>query len=777
MPRVGSIASQPMPTRVVAVPNAPDRLLLTPSKIVAPVGSEVVLLAGLCGADGYFVTKQPVEWLLSQESVGNFIDVGEDDHPTLSALLHRTPEKRSSNFAVARTASQAKTITRGTPTVGDDIVLQKGQTWVTLTAASEGISHVTAVATDADNWEQRRQTATIQWVDAQWLLPSPTVVRAGEQQILTTTVNRNSSHAPVRGWLVRYEVISGPPVGFGPERAQAVEVATDANGKASVSLQPLGNEPGVTQIKIEILSPALMGLDGQPVVVGQGVSSVTWSAAGLAVRIVGPPMGAVDATLDYQIEVTNPGDLPAKDVVVTAEIPETFNVLGTGEGEVGNTVNWRIDRLPPRGTQRFNLQCRAMQAGSVWLFARAAGTGITSERSRLNTEITESALRLSMELAGVENADTIKVGDRVSFNIEVTNTSNVPLTNVQLRDSHAAGLQEAHGEPNPISKNVGNLAPGSSWQLGLTFIVRQPGNLCHTLEATADGGHTATAERCIRAGAPLYDFSIELHGPEEAVTGETVKHEIVVTNTGDGELTGVRVVYRSDGALLPKSATDGYKIEAGAVVWTIGSLRPGPAEAQTLTVLCETVTAHHAAPTSVLVSTDQGRDDSVRMTTTIRQAPPSGVAPPAPARTEIPADPVAEVPLAPANGALRITIADTDDPIRVGETVSYIIEIENTRQISDKNVAVTFYLPEGVRFVQLLDNNGLEVEGRSVSPDGRAISMSPIREIRPGESLPAYRLQVEGRQAGAIEVRAEATSLLSGDQPVVATEDTKVNAN
>ena len=777
VPQLGTIPLQPRPTPAIAYANIPDRLLLTPSKIVAPVGSEVVLLAGLCGADGYFVPKQSVEWLLSQESVGHFVDVGENDHPTLSALLHRTSEKRSSNFAVARTSSHARTITRGTPTPADDIVLHRGQTWVTLTAAGEGISHVTAVATDAENWEQRRQTATIQWVDAQWLLPAPTVVRAGQAEILTTTINRNSSRAPVRGWIVRYQVISGPAAGFGPERAQSVEVVTDANGKASVSLQPLGSEPGVTQVNIEILSPALSGLDGQPVVIGQGVTSVTWSAPGLAVRIVGPPMGAVGATLDYQIEVTNPGDLPTENVVVTAEVPPLLRVLGSQEGVVGANVEWRIDRLLPRGSQQFNLPCRAMSAGNVWLFARAAGTGITSERVKFNTEIMDSALRLSMELAGIEDPTAIKVGDRVSFNIELTNTSNIPLTNVQLRDTHADGLQEAHGEPNPISKNVGNLAPGASWQLAISFIVRQPGQLCHTLQATADGGHTASVERCIQAGAPRYDFSMEIRGPEEVLRGDTAKYEILVTNTGDGELTGVRVVYRADNALLAKRATENYRIESGALVWTIGSLGPGKS-IEPLTILCDTVEPHNAAETSVLVSTDQGLTNSKRIQTAIRQASAAGVAPPGPQRPEVRNEPEPQPPLGPTNGTLRVTVADTDDPIRVGGMVSYIVEIENTRQVSDKNVYITYYLPAGARFVSLLDNHGLAVEGLRVSPDKLTISMeNPIVEIRPREKLPPFRLQVEGLRPGRLELRVEVSSVLSGDQPVVAIADTKVNAN
>ena len=87
-------------------------------------------------------------------------------------------------------------------------------------------------------------------------------------------------------------------------------------------------------------------------------------------------------------------------------------------------------------------------------------------------------------------------------------------------------------------------------------------------------------------------------------------------------------------------------------------------------------------------------------------------------------------------------------------------------------------MPPGARFISLLDDNGLAVDGQRVSPDGLTVTMEqPIREIRPNEKLRPYRLQVEGRRAGKLEMRVEVTSVLSGAQPVVMTEDTKVNAN
>ncbi|MFM7931367.1 MAG: hypothetical protein ACKO9Q_26990, partial [Pirellula sp.] len=64
-------------------------LLLTPTKLVAPVGGEVILLAGICGKDGMLVTGEPIEWMLSPESVGQIIDVGDNNQSQKQHLFKK----------------------------------------------------------------------------------------------------------------------------------------------------------------------------------------------------------------------------------------------------------------------------------------------------------------------------------------------------------------------------------------------------------------------------------------------------------------------------------------------------------------------------------------------------------------------------------------------------------------------------------------------------------------------------------------------------------------
>ena len=747
--------------------NVPDRLVLTPAKIVAPVGSEVVLLAGLCGPDGQYLAKQPIEWVLSQESVGNFVGVGEDNHPTLSHLLHKTPQKMSGNFALGRTAHQARAITRGTPAANDDIWLQKGQGWVTLTSISEGTSNVTAIASKSENWEQRRQTATIQWIDAQWVFPTPAIARAGQTQLLTTVVSRGTNGSPAPNWLVRYTIVSGPAAAFGADRAQTVQVITDANGRAPVNVQPLTTEPGVTQMRVEILSPSLSGADGQPVVVGQGMTTVTWSSAGLALRILGPTTGTVDSTLTYQIEVSNPGDLPTQNIVVTAELPPLLKPMGIDEGIRGNNVEWRIDALTPRATQTITLQCRAVRGGDVRLFVRARAGDIQANPAHFDTQIIESALKLTMELAGGVDSKHVKVGDRISYNVQVTNSGNFPLTNVQVRDVFDLGLEHAEGERSPIVKWIGGLAPGASSRLAVTFNVREAGDLCHTLNATADGGHAVTQRLCIHAEEVNYDLSVQVGGPTDLTLGTADEYEIKVSNLGDAELTGLRIEFRTEESLMMSEASPDFTVQQGGLVWHIPALPPK--ESQRWRVKCKAAGIDDAAEMRVAVSTTQGLTETTTLAVKIR---PAGTAPANPPATR-PATPPAQ-PQPPASNTVKLTVADTADPIRVGESTVYLIEIQNDRRTADKALQVNFFLSPGFRMVNIT-SNGMPLDP-GVDAGGLTIALRPISEVRAGEKLPPIRLELKAEKPGVLWVRTEVTSQLT-PQPVVLTHETTVRAN
>jgi uncharacterized repeat protein (TIGR01451 family) len=761
-----AVPSAPSPAAVsppVALPPSAGRegrLMVAPARMVAPVGEEVVLTAGFCGAAGRYVVGQPIEWILSQDSVGHFVEVNGAGRRCLRRVLPKSSGKFSADFAVARTCAKAQVITRGTPTPTDDVLLKRGQTWITLTSQTEGSSHVTVIAPDAAGWDRRRQSAAVHWVDAQWVLPPPAIVRAGETHLLTTTVTRRSGAAPSPPWLVRYEIVSGA-AGFAPDGQAAVEVATDAQGRASIQLLPQPNQSGAAQVRVQIIRPGISGGDLPRTVVGEGWTTVTWSAPGLAVAISGPQTASLGAAIAYRVEATNPGEMTTPDVVAHLTLPPGMSFLNsTPPGEIfGNRVQWRLGDLAAKEARVIDVRCRGERAGEVRMRVEARSATLTAEGVAA-TRIAAPALRVQM--SGPEKAT---VGERAQFKIEVTNLGQETLANVTVTDRFDPGLEHSERQVSPIVRMLGDLAPGDTRRFAVTFIVRQPGRHCHALEAASEDGQRASARACLDAAvAPaVVELDFGKTGPAQRRVGEIAEYIITIANTGTSPLTNVRITDQHAATLEPKFASRGFQRAVGELAWTIERLTPG--DKQTLQVNCLCLNPDPAARNRVTLTADQDVTRSAEAVTEIL----AGEAEPPPAA---PDDAGVAEPgdvERPADGHLKVSVAETDNPIRVGEKTTYIIVVENDRDVSDKNLALTIRIPEGVRYERWLSSFPVDIRP---SDGGRVIEVPSIAEVRPGEKL-TFRLEVEAVSPGRQLLRLEVSSLRQ-ESPVEAERETTV---
>ncbi len=264
----------------------PDRgkrgcILLSPTKVVAPVGGEVVLLSGICGTDGYLQMNEKLEWMLTPDSVGTFIQVGDDDPGLLTRMVgsKTRPTKHDPSYALGITSTKRTLITRGNNDTRDDVQLEKGQTWITISSPSEGTSRVTVLAPESDCWDQRKATTTIYWVDARWQFPGPQIVPAGQPVELTTRVTRSEGMLPARGWRVRYEILQPELATFaGTSGASVMEANVDDSGNASVQLVPNSGTSGITAIDIRVIRPGGESDNIPTLTLGRGQTFVTWSA-------------------------------------------------------------------------------------------------------------------------------------------------------------------------------------------------------------------------------------------------------------------------------------------------------------------------------------------------------------------------------------------------------------------------------------------------------------------------------------------------------------------
>lgn len=745
------------------------RIVVSPGSIVAPVGSEVVLIAGLCDPDGHYVVKQPIEWILSQESVGHFVDIGEPGGALMPPMWNVGSKKVASNYAVSRTTAKTAVFTRGTAKPNDDFVVKRGQAWVSVTSPSEGLSHVTVWAPQAEGWDVRRQTATIHWVDAQWQLPAPVVARAGERQELRTRVTRTTG-AAAKGWRVRYEITDGPAAGFAPSGASQVDMPVDANGDAVIEILPQTTTPGVTQVRIQIIRPGEKSGEPSQIVLGQGYTSITWSAAGLNVQVTGPTRAGAGDVLTYRVDVTNPGDLYARNVVLQDALPPTLErTSSVPEGrQLGDYMEWTLGDVGPREVRTVTVTCRAQREGVIRYCFRTTGEGNLRAEGCCETDIFTS--KLALEVSGPE---TVEVGQTVTYRIRVANTSDAPLTNVVLVDRFDAGLRHSENQTSPIERLLGTMAAGEvRSDLAVSFIATLPGRHCHTLEISADGGHHASEQRCVEATSPARPdpptpppgatpesaaLQVRKTGPARLEIGKTGLFLIEIRNAGTTPIQNIRVIDRFEAGLRPVQATTGaVATEAGqAIGWTIRQIAPGAVELRE--VECSGQRPGDAV-SEVTVTTESGlKETSKTSTAIVGEAPADDVNLDAPGGAD-------------GAGRLAVSIISLDNPVRVGQSARFLIELRNDHAQADRNIIVTLTLPDGIPVKK--------VSGPGVMPRlaGNILRFEPIAELRSREALrPPFEVELTPTKAGKLAISAKVESLRTRE-PIEQTRETDVLA-
>ena len=745
-------------------------VLLVPRATVAPIGAEVVLLAGVAGSDGYLRTNERVEWSIAPGSAGEFVDVNPAGICDVFVGDFTRPRKLTPTFAVGSTSRSNLRLTRGTPDPTDDVLVHSGQTWITVTSATEGTSYVTAYAPDVYGWDRHKQTAAVHWIDAQWRLPPPAINPAGGRHLLTTAIVRQSDQSPRAGWRVQYTIAGGPAAGFAPNGAPTIEVETDALGQATAELFQPQPAAGTNVIGIQIIRPALAGEPaGARLAVAGGSTLVTWSAPGIAVRTRGPAVAAVGAAITYRVEVTNTGDLPADGIVIVDEIPAGTTYLNsTPAGQLtGPAVRWEIGRLAPGECRYVELSLRADQAGRITNRAAAAAAGGLEAADAAATEVSvglpaapslpsappgaapggpaEQRPQLTVNLTGPLQAT---VGQEVTFELTIANVGWTTATGIVIRDQLDPGLFHEKADANRVIRRaIRDLAPGQSERVLIVLRVDSAGRLCHTVEVTAAGGFRTTVSKCITAtgvgaGVPAAP-GIGPAPPEKApapaalvsirISTAAVKDRqgdflVEVANLTRQTLSDVQVRHYFDPVLEVKGARGQQVfIEAdGAAVWTIPTLSPGAT--QSVTIVCDCLKPVDRVSVRVR-AVSQGK-----LLGEQQASLPLGQAAPAPGAT-----------------GLRISMTATTEPVRSGREFTYVIEISNQGTTAESQVDLSVTLPKE------LIPAPLGTTGPTLEPDGAA---SPRRPDIQGQTIRfATVAKLAARQVARYRVGAQATTV------------------
>lgn len=756
-------------------PGKAGELQLTPLIVVAPVDGEVTLLAGVCGKDGHYVTRQPLEWMLSPESVGTFIDVGDDRPGKLARLFyHKDPkvEKLDVDFARGRTSSKPTVITKGSPQCADDIQVKEGQTWLSISSPSEGVSRITALAPDSEIWDQRRQTATIHWVDARWVFPPiPLPAARGEVVDIFTRVTRADDLVPAVDWIVKYTIIDPAVARFDtipPADGSVVAVRVNQDGKAPVRIVAGPAGRGTSPVLIDVIRPAVPTDNLPELRLGGGQTIVSFTAPVLVLEGTGPEVAGPGQELRYVASMGNAGDTDIANTTLTARIPDGWT-LARAPSPQPTTITptylvWEQGILPTGEQLDVNVDLIAGRANSYNVVFEARGEpNLTAEKS-FPVEVVSSSIEARFAPSG--GITQAEIGESITCEVDVRNTGATALNNVTLAIETDQGLTgiDKLGQPSTfLEQNVGVILPGQTKSAGIALQVQREGELEATLKVIANQTVLATRSFSIAGIRPrpkTSDIGASIRfvdDTSEFAVGDSPTAIIRVENPGETRLSDIQVNIEIPPTLefsqvdRATASENRFNFQLSAPqtgIWTPFDLLPAP-------------DANSGAPFremklqfKCLGPTEQG---SVQVRATAQEGVEQTASAPFRVRAGIqPPSGNGGNNTPPRQGTWNVSLRDSPDPVVVGRDIRYFLVIENQQNQGDSDVEIFLTIPDGID-IQSVSSDGVQLPIRTPDSDRRIRTLPVVNYVRSGDLL-YYTIVVKPRVVDTLVLRASVRS-------------------
>ena len=412
----------------------------------------------------------------------------------------------------------------------------------------------------------------------------------------------------------------------------------------------------------------------------------------LVVKTHGQKTIRVGRPASYYITAANAGDLAAKDVVVSVNVPNwaelTRNHASTGLVRIepnsngDNIMRWAIRNLAPKSEQRLRIDLiprasRPIELGVTWNFK--------SVSAMAQIQVQEAKLQLA-----VVGPSDILFGDTKLYTITVSNpgtgeAENVSLTLLPIND----------GSGVPSTRELGNLKPGARRTIEVELTARQAGDLAVRAKATADGNLHDEAKQDVRVRRA--NLVVEAIGPAKKYAGTPARYSVKVTNRGDATAHDVQLA-----ASLPmaaeyvKSSNAGtYEEDRGRVRWAIGALRPGAFQVVDVTTVLTGAGSNKLDVMAIGANKLSASADAITM-------------------VESRAD-------------LKLSVEDPAGVVSPGTEMTYEVHIVNRGTKAAANVKLVGFFSEGIE--------PIAIRGWRGNVDVGQVTLQPIPQIAPGQEI------------------------------------------
>jgi uncharacterized repeat protein (TIGR01451 family) len=438
---------------------------------------------------------------------------------------------------------------------------------------------------------------------------------------------------------------------------------------------------------------------------------ITNRAPSLSFETAGPKTIKIGQEATYQVTMINSGEVDAKNLVVTVQLPAWTDVTGHSASVGGphlesdsaqNTlVRWHISELRTSGREKLQLKIvprdsRPFDLSVGWTFAQG--------QSMASIEVQEPKLEMA-----ITGPDEVMYGENDTYTITLANPGTGDAENVLLQLLPLTPHQQAIS-----ARKFGTLKAGERKTVSLELTAHQAGRLQVQAVALADGGlRTQAGQEVIVRRANLV---VAAAGPVKTFAGTEAVYRVRVENTGDAPAQeSIAAVTLPAGAKY-LSSNDGGKFdtESGQVAWQIGALRAGAV--RVLEVRC-TLTMPGENRFEIRAG---GRGDLTASQMVVTQV-----------------DALAD---------LKLSVNDPQGAVPVGTDAVYEVKVINRGTRAAEHIQVVGYFAEGIEPVALQGCRGEIAPGQVV--------FDPIGVLAAGQEI-VFKITARASQPGDHVFRAE----------------------
>lgn len=471
----------------------------------------------------------------------------------------------------------------------------------------------------------------------------------------------------------------------------------------AVSVEESTGQTPKTATKEDILKPALVSVNES----GSTVVSRTypWAECGIVqVDKTLPKETKVNQQFNYTIKVTNLTDSLLSDIVINEECPANFKLISSvpQAKENANRLTWELNSLGAKAVQQITISGMA-DSTEVLKFSTTVQTPVLPAVASVN--VIQPSIRL------VKNIPSeVMLCDLIPVKYIVTNDGTGTVTRIRITDTLPPGLR-TNDLKSEVLIDAGTLVEGQSREYTVDLRAAKIGT--YNSKATASslnmGIRADSADTVTLVSQPV--LAISKTGPDHLYIGRPVTYEIIVSNKSavtakdivveDTMPEGVSSVKATSGAQLSESNTK--------LTWKLEKLAPNTSETYRVSY---TPTKPGEITNGVTATGYCAQAVSAIMKTKITGIP-----------------------------AINLEVTDLEDPVRVGNRVTYVITVTNQGSAPLTNIMISCVLEANFKYISSAGNTSGSIEGDrlrflplgKLAPQEKAVWRVVLQAVTPGD--------------------------------------------